>query len=45
MEEGIEDGLDFHDLARLEKLKALAVEWEAEGDAEHLENPPEAPRF
>ena len=35
MEEGIEDGLDFNDLARLEKLKALAVEWEAEGDAEH----------
>jgi len=35
-EEVVEDDLDFRDMARLEKLKARAIEWEHQGHAEDL---------
>ena len=36
--ETVEDGLEFRDMARLEKLKAQAIEWEQRGhdDAEEV---------
>jgi hypothetical protein len=34
--ETVDDDLDFRDMARLEKLKARAIEWEQQGHAEEL---------